>query len=178
MHLHSTVSPEEIDNHPPSTTATNIDQTPPASTPGNTVGESLLRKLSFLDRFLALWILLAIVVGILLGYFVPDTNDVLEAATLIGVSAPIGMSGDKLRLTCLAVGLIVMMYPILCKVRFEELDLVLKEKGLWKQLAFSFIVNWIIAPLVMVLFPSSCKADGSLVLRGPFFLISGTIGKV
>ena len=43
-----------------------------------------------------------------------------------------------------------MMYPILCKVRFEELNLVLKEKGLWKQLAFSFIVNWIVAPLVMV----------------------------
>jgi hypothetical protein len=43
-----------------------------------------------------------------------------------------------------------MMYPILCKVRFEELNLVFKEKALWKQLAFSFIANWIIAPLVMV----------------------------
>ena len=54
------------------------------------MGDSLLKKLSFLDRFLALWILLAMVVGILLGYFVPDTDDVLQAATLIGVSAPIG----------------------------------------------------------------------------------------
>jgi ACR3 family arsenite transporter len=43
-----------------------------------------------------------------------------------------------------------MMYPILCKVRFEELNLVFKDKGLWKQLGFSFVVNWIIAPLVMV----------------------------
>jgi len=43
-----------------------------------------------------------------------------------------------------------MMYPILCKVHFEELNLVLRRKGLWKQLAFSFVVNWIIAPLVMV----------------------------
>lgn len=43
-----------------------------------------------------------------------------------------------------------MMYPILCKVRFEELNLVFKEKALWKQLAFSFVVNWIISPLIMV----------------------------
>jgi ACR3 family arsenite efflux pump ArsB len=50
----------------------------------------------------------------------------------------------------LAVGLIVMMYPILCKVRFEELNLIFKQKAIWKQLAFSFVVNWLIAPLVMV----------------------------
>ena len=49
-----------------------------------------------------------------------------------------------------AVGLIVMMYPILCKVRFEELGLIFKDKSIWKQLAFSFITNWIIAPLIMV----------------------------
>jgi arsenite transporter len=59
-----------------------------------------------------------------------------------------------LRLTFPAVGLIVMMYPILCKVKFEQLDLIFKQKGLWVQLGFSFVVNWIIAPLVMVsLFP-------------------------
>jgi ACR3 family arsenite efflux pump ArsB len=49
-----------------------------------------------------------------------------------------------------AVGLIVMMYPILCKVHFEELNLIFKQKAIWRQLAFSFVVNWIIAPLVMV----------------------------
>ena len=43
-----------------------------------------------------------------------------------------------------------MMYPILCKVHFEELNLVFKQKALWKQLAFSFVANWIIAPLIMV----------------------------
>jgi len=51
----------------------------------------LLRGLSFLDRFLALWILLAMVLGILLGYFVPGTQHVLNTSKLIGVSAPIGM---------------------------------------------------------------------------------------
>jgi arsenite transporter len=51
---------------------------------------SLIKKLSFLDRFLALWIFLAMVLGILLGCFVPRTQDVLNTAKLIGVSAPIG----------------------------------------------------------------------------------------
>jgi ACR3 family arsenite transporter len=53
----------------------------------------------------------------------------------------------------LATGLIVMMYPILCKVRFEELNLIFREKSIWKQLLFSFIVNWLIAPLIMVYLP-------------------------
>jgi arsenite transporter len=53
-----------------------------------------------------------------------------------------------------------MMYPILCKVRFEELNLVFREKALWWQLAFSFVVNWIIAPLVMVhVFSDSADED-------------------
>ena len=43
-----------------------------------------------------------------------------------------------------------MMYPILCKVHYEELHLIFKTRALWIQLAFSFVVNWIIAPLVMV----------------------------
>lgn len=52
-----------------------------------------------------------------------------------------------------------MMYPILCKVKFEELHLLFEEKSLWVQMGFSFIVNWIIAPLVMVF---------SLSRAGPF----------
>jgi arsenite transporter len=61
--------------------------------PAQTAGQrSALKSLSFLDRFLALWILLAMVIGVLLGYFVPDTNDILNNATFVGVSAPIGTS--------------------------------------------------------------------------------------
>ena len=52
--------------------------------------KSLIKKLSFFDRFLALWIFLAIVIGIILGYFVPSTQNVLQSAGLVGVSAPIG----------------------------------------------------------------------------------------
>jgi ACR3 family arsenite transporter len=56
----------------------------------DTPSKSLIKGLSFLDRFLALWILLAMVLGILLGYFVPQTHEVLNTATFNGVSAPIG----------------------------------------------------------------------------------------
>jgi arsenite transporter len=52
---------------------------------------SLLKRLSFFDRFLAVWIFLSMVLGILLGNFVPEINDVLVEATLVGVSAPIGI---------------------------------------------------------------------------------------
>ena len=49
-----------------------------------------------------------------------------------------------------AVGLLVMMYPILCKVKYETLHHIFKEKAIWVQIGFSVVVNWIIAPLVMV----------------------------
>lgn len=52
---------------------------------------SLVKSLSFLDRFLALWILLAMALGILLGYFVPNTQAVLNTAEFVGVSVPIGI---------------------------------------------------------------------------------------
>jgi len=69
-----------------------------------------LKGLSFLDRFLVVWIVLAMAVGILLGNFVPSTGPALQQSTFVGVSVPI------------AVGLLVMMYPILCKVRFETVS--------------------------------------------------------
>lgn len=50
----------------------------------------------------------------------------------------------------LAVGLLVMMYPILCKVRYETLHRTLQQKALWVQIGFSLVVNWIVAPLFMV----------------------------
>ena len=138
------------------TRSPNVPESEAPSTPPQVQSQevSIVKKLSFLDRFLAVWIFLAMVLGILLGCFVPSTQKVLQTATLIGVSCPIGkfLSFFKLTTCLLAVGLIVMMYPILCKVRFEELNLVFRDKGLWKQLGFSLIVNWIIAPLIMVPF--------------------------
>jgi len=146
MHAHSTnLFPEDVpasEGLPSPNTATQHSA-------------SLIKRLSFLDRFLALWIFLSMVLGILLGCFVPGTEKVLNTATFVSVSVPIGtlpFPQDVPRQLnfYLAVGLMVMMYPILCKVKYEELNLIFKEKALWIQLGFSFVVNWIIAPLVMV----------------------------
>jgi ACR3 family arsenite transporter len=52
--------------------------------------------------------------------------------------------------TDVAVGLLVMMYPILCKVKFETLHKVFQKRAIWVQIGFSVVVNWIVAPLVMV----------------------------
>ncbi|KAK4892487.1 arsenicals resistance [Elasticomyces elasticus] len=99
---------------------------------------SAFKALGWLDRFLAIWIFLAIVVGILIGNFVNGAEDALQKGKFVGVSIPI------------AIGLLVMMYPILCKVKYETLHLAFREKELWIQIGFSIVVNWIIAPLLML----------------------------
>ncbi|KAH8742391.1 sodium bile acid symporter family-domain-containing protein [Diaporthe sp. PMI_573] len=99
---------------------------------------SAFKSLGWLDRFLAVWILLAMIVGVLLGNFVSETGPALQKGKFAGVSVPI------------AVGLLVMMYPILCKVRYESLHELLADRGLWKQIAFSVFVNWIVAPFLML----------------------------
>ncbi|KAE9381380.1 arsenical-resistance protein ACR3 [Stipitochalara longipes BDJ] len=100
--------------------------------------ESIFKSLGWLDRFLALWIFLAMAVGILLGNFVPNTGPALQKGKFVGVSVPI------------AVGLLVMMYPILCKVKYESLHNLLGKRDIWVQILFSVVVNWVIAPLVML----------------------------
>lgn len=101
-------------------------------------GLSTFKSLSILDRFLAVWIFLAMLIGILLGNFVPSVGPALQRGTFVGVSVPI------------AVGLLVMMYPILCKVQYEKLHEVFSSRQVWIQLGFSLVVNWIIAPFIMV----------------------------
>ncbi|EEA19161.1 arsenicals resistance [Talaromyces marneffei ATCC 18224] len=100
--------------------------------------QSAFKNLGLLDRFLAVWIFLAMVIGILLGNFVSNTGPALQKGKFVGVSVPI------------AVGLLVMMYPILCKVRYESLHHVFREREIWRQIAFSIFVNWIIAPFFML----------------------------
>ena len=88
MHTHSTnMFPEET-----------VAQDSPIES-SSVSNSSIIKKLSLLDRFLALWIFLAMVLGILLGCFVPSTQEVLQAATLIGVSAPIGNNPRHLSLS-------------------------------------------------------------------------------
>jgi arsenite transporter len=91
-------------------------------------------RLSFLDRYLALWILAAMAAGLGLGRLVPGLGDALARVTVTGVSLPI------------ALGLLVMMYPVLAKVRYDRLDTVTRDRPL---LLWSLVLNWVIGPALM-----------------------------
>ncbi|WP_159942926.1 MULTISPECIES: ACR3 family arsenite efflux transporter [unclassified Nocardiopsis] len=95
---------------------------------------SVVAKLSTLDRFLAVWILLAMAVGLGLGRLVPGLDGALAAVEVGGISLPI------------ALGLLVMMYPVLAKVRYDRLDTVTRDRRL---LVSSLVVNWVVGPAVM-----------------------------
>ncbi|MFJ6379502.1 ACR3 family arsenite efflux transporter [Kitasatospora sp. NPDC092039] len=95
---------------------------------------SVAGGLSFLDRYLAVWILAAMAVGLGLGRLVPGLNDTLAEVGIGGISLPI------------ALGLLVMMYPVLAKVRYDRLDAVTGDRRL---MASSLVVNWLVGPAVM-----------------------------
>ncbi|WP_327299218.1 MULTISPECIES: ACR3 family arsenite efflux transporter [unclassified Streptomyces] len=96
--------------------------------------QAVAGRLSFLDRYLAVWILAAMALGLGLGRVVPGLGATLAKVTVTGVSLPI------------ALGLLVMMYPVLAKVRYDRLDTVTRDRRL---LLPSLLLNWIVGPALM-----------------------------
>ena len=96
--------------------------------------EHVAARLSTLDRFLPVWIGLAMVAGLVLGRLVPGLGGALSAVEVRGVSLPI------------ALGLLVMMYPVLAKVRYDRLDTVTGDR---RMLASSLVLNWVVGPALM-----------------------------
>jgi ACR3 family arsenite transporter len=105
----------------------------------NTVQQSpaethVVDRLSTLDRFLPVWIGLAMVAGLLAGRWIPGLAEALDAVQVASVSLPI------------ALGLLLMMYPVLAKVRYDKLDTVTRDT---KTLVLSLVLNWVLGPALM-----------------------------
>ena len=116
----------------------------------------VLKRLSSLNRFLPVWIGVAMIAGIALGRLIPDLNDWLDTVKIGSVSLPI------------AIGLLAMMYPVLAKVRYSQIGEVAADR---KLMATSLILNWIVGPALMfalawLLLPDLAEYRTGLIVIG------------
>ncbi|WFD01175.1 arsenicals resistance [Malassezia yamatoensis] len=108
------------------------------STENQGAARGLLLSLGWLDRLLSIFIIIAMILGVVIGEYASNARERLQSGDFEGVSAP------------LVVGMIMMMWPILTNVRYEKIPRMTRTWRLWNQIGFSLGVNWIIAPFVML----------------------------
>ncbi|KAJ3565905.1 hypothetical protein NP233_g7344 [Leucocoprinus birnbaumii] len=122
----------------PQNTMTALEQTPSDDSPDHVSGAGVWRKLSVLDRLLSPLILLAMILGVVLSEFAPGFRERLNTVHFDSVSVPI------------AIGLVVMMWPVLTKVQYEQLPKLFSTRKIWIHIGISLVLNWLVGPFLML----------------------------